>query len=190
MIVRTCLILVVALVVVVVAGCGGSTESTSPEGATSLPSATIQPISTAASPTATVPAAPAPAPDPAVPSTTTATTTSTSPADEAAIRTVVTAYVDAFVAGDGEAACALLAPSVQQEFLDAIGSSESCATAFSAVVDLQDASVLDRFRNASVGDIQVTGDIAVASLTAAGATVPVSLLRGPDGWTIANLPTG
>jgi hypothetical protein len=171
-------------------GCGGSTEVKQGEQAptsVSLPSVTIQPIPAVPIPTST---APATAPLDQTPATPTASTPTVSPADEAAVRGVVTGYVAAFVAGDGATACDLLTEKVRQTFLDAIGSSDSCATAFAKVVALQDSATRDLFRTATVGDIQITGDNASASLAVAGGASPVSLARQADGWKITALPAG
>jgi ketosteroid isomerase-like protein len=189
----------VLLIATLVGGCGGSTEvkqgAQAPKSV-SLPSVTIQPIPAVTIPTTTAPAVPTPAAPveqaPATPtaSTPTASTPTASPADEVAVRRVVTDYAAAFVAGDGATACDLLTEKVRQTFLDAIGSSDTCATAFAKVVALQDSSTRDLFRNAVVGDVQVVGDAASASLAAGGVATPVSLARQADGWKITTLPAG
>lgn len=184
----------VLLIATLLGGCGGSTEvkrgAQAPKSV-SLPSVTIQPIPAVTVPTTTAPAIPAPAaPVEPAPATPTASTPTASPADEVAVRLVVTNYAAAFVAGDGATACDLLTEKVRQTFLDAIGSSDTCATAFAKVVALQDSATRDLFRNAVVGDIQVSGDSASASLTAVGVATPVSLARQADGWKITTLPAG
>lgn len=184
----------VLLMTALLIGCGGSTEVKQGAQApktVSLPSVTIQPIPAVTVPSATAPDVPAPAaPVEQAPATPTVSTPTAPPADEVAVRRVVTDYAAAFAAGDGATACDLLTEKVRQTFLDAIGSSDTCATAFVKVIALQDPATRDLFRTAVVGDVQVSGDTASASLSAAGVSTPVSLARQSDGWKITTLPAG
>jgi len=131
-----------------------------------------------------VPAPSATAPGSTVPVVTTG-------ADVAAARAVLRRYIDAFVAADGAAACALLTEESAQAFLADVGpgvGATTCADAFTAVTRQVPQEQRDAFRGAVIDRLSVSGDTAAGRLSVAGVPNEIRLVRRFGEWRIANLP--
>jgi hypothetical protein len=100
-------------------------------------------------------------------------------ADDAAVRRVVTDYLKAFAAGDGETACALMLPEVQRSLGDCPATLEKTAKGLSQ--DEQAETLVLR-----VDAVTAAGDNARARLYPGESQVA---LRKVDGrWQIAGVP--
>jgi hypothetical protein len=121
-----------------------------------------------------------------------ATAGTASPADDAAIRAAIQAYIDAFVAKDGEKACALMKPEVAEAFLEGLRdqvSAEDCADAFEQAAASGGEDLANLFKQATVDSVAVEGDKATAQMTVLGTSVPIIHMERIDGeWKVANLP--
>lgn len=203
------LLLVLALLALAAlsAGCGGddddadeatsttaaaapSTEATTVAEATATSAESGEASGTAGSPTTetvdTTDSGTAP-PDQA----TSAAAGTASPEDEAAIRAAIQEYIDAFVARDGEKACALMKPEVADAFLEAVKGqveAEDCADAFEKAAATGGDDLASLFEQATVDSVAVEGDTATAQLSVLGTTVPIRMERIDGEWKVANLP--
>lgn len=110
----------------------------------------------------------------------------------------VRSYLRAQVAGDGQAACALLTASGQQELTTLVmqagkglvTSRPSCEDAVALVRAVAGATILTALGQASVEDVHVTRSRATALVTA-GTAFPnehVSLQKVGTTWKIASVP--
>jgi hypothetical protein len=114
-----------------------------------------------------------------------------SPEDDAAIRAAIQAYIDAFVARDGEKACALMKPEVAEAFLEAVKdqvSADDCADAFEKAAASGGDDLGELFKQATVDSVAVEGDQATAQMTVLGTSVPIRMERIDGEWKVANLP--
>jgi hypothetical protein len=125
-----------------------------------------------------------------------------SPGQEQVARQQVTqtvrSYLRAQVAGDGQAACALLTASGQQELTTLVmhagkglvTSRPSCQDAVALVRAVAGATILTALGQASVADVHVTPSRATALVTAGGAfpNEQVSLQKVGTTWKIASVP--
>jgi len=178
------------------AGCGSDEVDPTTQAAqtapltASVPAVTTAPPATVpTTPTVTAPVITTPATTPGT--TTTPATTPADPGDEQAARQAIQDYVDAFVAADGDKACALLTPQVQQAFLEAVRSqvnASTCAEAFSAAAGQASEEQRNAFRNAEISGLQVSGDTASGTLTVQGIAAQFQLQRLDGAWKVANLP--
>jgi len=114
-----------------------------------------------------------------------------SPEDDAAIRAAIQAYIDAFVARDGEKACALMKPEVAEAFLEAVEdqvTADDCADAFEKAAASGGDNLGELFKQATVDSVAVEGDQATAQMTVLGTSVPIRMERIDGEWKVANLP--
>jgi hypothetical protein len=110
----------------------------------------------------------------------------------------VRSYLRAQVAGDGQAACALLTASGQQELITLVvqagkglvTSRPSCAHAVALVRAVAGATILTALGQASVEDVHVTRSRATALVTAGSAFQNQQVLLQKVGttWKIASVP--
>lgn len=115
----------------------------------------------------------------------------TAPADVAGVRQTMQRYVDAFIAADGDTACALLSDESAAAFVTEVGESvgeTTCPAAFAAVAGQLPADQRDAFRTSSIRDVSVTGGAARGTLTVDGVSSTFTLVRAGAAWRIANLP--
>jgi hypothetical protein len=105
----------------------------------------------------------------------------------------VTAYLDAFLEGDGEAACAILTPESQSALVAAFeeqsgSTAPGCPEIFELALTQTTEEQRERLRAATVGTATVREDTATVSLSAEGRDTPITLRRVEGEWRLANLP--
>lgn len=109
---------------------------------------------------------------------------SSSPSDE--VKSTVQTYYTALAAGNGAAACAVLAPSLKQ-LLEGHGG-HSCEVQASSAHRLLAGRNLEALNHAKVESASVNGEHATATVSSPeGGTATVSLVKTSSGWRIATV---
>ena len=104
--------------------------------------------------------------------------------DESQIRSTLQSYYQAFANGDAAKACSELASQTRTQFEQASGGT-SCPKALARATQRPEVKkVLDRLKSAKVGQVQVSGDVATASVQALGRTTTVPLVKENGAWRI------
>jgi hypothetical protein len=176
--------------VLALAACGSEVadDATTPAATVTTPVVTAPTVPPASTPTVT-------APPVETPTTTPATTPDAAPVttgpDVEDARGVIQAYIDAFVAADGQRACDHLTAESQQAFLDAVQgqvTASTCADAFTQVAQQVPQDQREAFGAANITDLTIVGDSASGVLTVQGISNGFTLVRVAGVWKIANLP--
>lgn len=110
----------------------------------------------------------------------------------------VRSYIAAQAGGDGQAACALLTSSGQQELISlvtkaskgALPITPSCADAVTLIRTFAGATIIDALQHSQVGNVQVNGDRATAQVVdgSAFSAQQVALQKVGGAWKIASVP--
>jgi hypothetical protein len=111
--------------------------------------------------------------------------------DPEAARTALTSFTKAFGTGDGKKACDLLTTAARAAFLkrvQALVPTRDCATAIRKVHDAAGAEVNSALAAATVSSVKVSGNTAIAMLTASGHTTSVALAKQGGSWKLTGFP--
>lgn len=167
-----------------------TTSGPAPATEPGTPTTTPAPSPTAAAPTGPAPPGTAPAAPPA-PADTAPREPRAAATEGAAVTMTVRGYATAFVGADGIAGCALMTPATRREFVASVREDVGdvpCDQAFARIAEGTPPDVRQAFGAATVSDVRVTGQTAVATLAVGDRTNTITLSKVDGRWLISSAP--